>query len=70
MNGPLHSRSASYTPAVRSLVKVKAEWTPQELNVRADLLSRVVDLDEGVAQPNSICGARQSNGSACCGLVC
>ena len=37
--------------SVRCLVRIEAEWIPREVNVRADLLSSVVDLDDWMLNP-------------------
>ena len=48
--------------SVRCLVRVEAEWIPRELNMRADLLSRLVDLDDWMVNPtvfaelDKVCG--------------
>ena len=37
--------------AVQYQIRLEPEWVPRELNVRADLLSRVVDLDDWYLNP-------------------
>ena len=40
-----------FSLSVCSLVKIEAEWIPRELNLRADLLSQIVNLDDWRLNP-------------------
>ena len=40
-----------FAMAVQYRIRLEPEWIPRELNVRADLLSRVVDLDDSYLNP-------------------
>ena len=54
-----------FSLSVPSLVKIEVEWIPRELNLRADLLSRIIDLDDWMLNPAAFAELDKAWGQIC-----